>query len=145
MANVPLPEGLRAVAVPPEHPTAADVLVRLKAIQGVFRDPPPDVAEPTGRSADLDMALSNLTKVHDGVACFNHLYKVITAEINNKINEGGFFHDNEFVNQFDAVFADRYFDAMQRYMNQSKAVLRRSAGRSCSITVNATSARCNSP
>lgn len=120
MANVPLPEELRGVAVPPEHPTAADVLVRLKAIQGVFRDPLADVAEPTGRSADLDMALSNLTKGHDGVACFNHLYKVITAEINNKINEGGFFHDNKFLNQFDAVFADRYFDAMQRYMNQAE-------------------------
>jgi hypothetical protein len=119
MANVPLPEEIRQFAVPAEPATAAVVLKQLKAIQGVFKDPLADVAEPTGRSTDLDDALSDLKNGHDGVACFNHLYKVITAEINNKINEG-FFSSKGFLNQFDAVFADRYFDAMQRYMDQSE-------------------------
>jgi Family of unknown function (DUF5995) len=116
MAYVPLPEGICDVAVPPQTPTAADVLARLKMIQGLFHaDPLAYVDDSSARLADLDSALADLRKGQDGVACFNYLYMVITADIKKKIEEGGFFRDNDFINKFDAFFGDRYISALQKY------------------------------
>jgi Family of unknown function (DUF5995) len=121
MVSESLPEGIHEVAVPPQPATAAGVLVRLKQIQRVFHeDPLATVAQPTGRPSEIDAALLDLKKGNDGVACFNHLYKVITAEIDNRITEGGFFHDNDFLNLFDVVFANRYFGAIQKYQDSSR-------------------------
>jgi hypothetical protein len=86
MPNVQLPKGIDAIATDPEPETVPGVLERLKEIQHALGQGPRAIAEePTGQPSDLETALSDLEKVHDGVACFNHLYKVITAEINNKI------------------------------------------------------------
>lgn len=118
MPDVPLPEGIGQVAVPPEPATVAGVLERLKAIQATFREEPLANAP---ESPDLETALSDLKKDgRDGVVCFNHLYRVITAEINKEIMRGGFFHDNNFLTQFDVIFADRYLDAIRRYTDPAK-------------------------
>jgi hypothetical protein len=113
MPHVPLPEGIDKLAVPPEPPNVDGVLERLKAIQETFHgEPLANAPEP----ADLEAAIADLKKRgRDGVACFNHLYRVITAEINKKITQGGCFHDNNFLTQFDVLFADRYLDAIRRY------------------------------
>jgi Family of unknown function (DUF5995) len=118
MPNVPLPKGIDEVAVPPKPATVVGVLERLKAIQGTFREEPlANAPEP----ADLETALSDLKKDgRDGVVCFNHLYRVITAEINREIMRGRFFHDNNFLTQFDVIFADRYLDAIRRYTDPAK-------------------------
>jgi Family of unknown function (DUF5995) len=115
MPFVPLPEGIKE-ATYPEPKDVPGVLERLKEIQHVFcQDPLEAAEEPTGQPSDLEAALSDLEKIHDGVACFNHLYKVITAEINNRINEGNFFHNNKFLINFDVVFAKRYLEAIRKY------------------------------
>lgn len=111
MPDVPLPAGIDKIAVPPEPPSVTGVLERLRAIQRTFSEPLA-TAEPTG----LKKALTDLKQDgHDGVVCFNHLYRVITAEINKEIMGGRFFLDNNFLTQFDVIFADRYLDAIRRY------------------------------
>jgi hypothetical protein len=119
MPDVPLPPGIDKAAVPPEPPDVTGVLERLKAIQHTFREPrePLATAEPT----DLKQALVDLKQDgHDGVVCFNHLYRVITAEINKEIKGGRFFRNNDFLTQFDVIFADRYLDAIRRYTDPAK-------------------------
>lgn len=48
----------------------------------------------------------------DGIACFNHLYGVITRRVLEGI-EGGFFADREFLTVLDIAFANRYLDALR--------------------------------
>ena len=116
MTELPLPGGICDVAVAPSTPTAAEVLVQLEKIQELFgEDPLGSAGDVSDLSADIDVALANLTSVRDGVACFNYLYTVITDDIKSKIGQGDFFRDNDFMNQFDAVFADRYFGALRKY------------------------------
>lgn len=111
MPDVPLPAGIDKIAVPPDPADVPGVLERLRAIQRTFREPLA-TAEPT----DLTKALDDLKRDgRDGVVCFNHLYRVITAEINKEINGGRFFRSNDFLTQFDVIFADRYLDAIRRY------------------------------
>jgi hypothetical protein len=108
MTEIPLPRGISDIAVTPPTPTAAEVLVQLKKIQALFRE------DPLGDSGD-DRALAKLKSGRDGVACFNYLYTVITDDIKSRITEGNFFRDNDFLDRFDAVFADRYFSAIRKY------------------------------
>ena len=116
MPDAPLPPGIDKVAVPPDPPDVTGVLERLKAIQRTFREPLA-TAEPT----DLKQALADLKEQRsDGVVCFNHLYRVITAEINKEIKGGRFFRNNKFLTQFDVIFAERYLDAIRRYTDPAK-------------------------
>jgi hypothetical protein len=113
MPNVELPKDIIA-ATRPKPSDVPGVLARLKAIQSTFQeDPLAGAPEPS----DLKTVLSDLKKQprHDGVVCFNHLYRVITAEISKKIAQGDFFHNDDFLTQFDVIFADRYLDAIRRY------------------------------
>jgi hypothetical protein len=59
----------------------------------------------------------------DGVACFNHLYRVITMRVKEGI-ESGFFADGEFLSVLDVAFANRYFDALRASVQQPAAVPR---------------------
>jgi len=115
MPSIPLPEGIDKVAAPPVPPTVPGVLARLEAIQATFRgEPLANAPQP----ADLKAAIFDLKDTHhDGVVCFNHLYRVITADINEKILGRVFFRDNNFLTQFDVIFADRYLEAIRRYAN----------------------------
>ena len=116
MPDVPLPAGIDEIAIPPDPADVPGVLERLRAIQRTFREP-----LATADPADFKGALADLKKDgRDGVVCFNHLYRVITAEINKEIHNGGFFHDNKFLTQFDVIFADRYLDAIRRYTDPAK-------------------------
>src|SRR5215469_4268860 len=111
MPDSGLPDGI-IEATDSEPKNVLDVLVRLKAIQETLDKVPREaLAEPV----DLNAALAYLAKGQDGVACFNYLYMVITAEIYNKINQGNFFQDNEFLIQFDVAFAKRYLAAIRKY------------------------------
>jgi len=52
---------------------------------------------------------------HDGVACFDFLYTIITTnilDVLSGIDDEPVFHDNEFMATFDVAFADRYLDAV---------------------------------
>jgi hypothetical protein len=51
---------------------------------------------------------------HDGIACFNFLYHVITQRVLEWIEDGR-FTDREYLTQLDVVFANRYFDALRAY------------------------------
>ena len=117
MPNVKLPDGIIA-ATDPAPSDVPQVLERLKAIQHIFRgERLADAAEP----ADLKTAISDLNHQSDGVVSFNHLYRVITADINKKINERrGFFHDNNFLTRFDVIFADRYLGAIRGYADSAE-------------------------
>jgi Family of unknown function (DUF5995) len=118
MPDVKLPDGIIA-ATDPAPSNVPDVLKRLKTIQHTFRgERLADAPEPS----DLKTAISDLkSRGRDGVVCFNHLYRVITADINKKIRERrGFFHDNNFLTQFDVMFAGRYLDAIRRYADPAK-------------------------
>lgn len=48
----------------------------------------------------------------DGVASFNYLYTVITRDVLDKLDEGTYFEDNDYLASLDVVFAIRYFSAM---------------------------------
>lgn len=51
---------------------------------------------------------------HDGIACFNFLYHVITNRVLEWIEEGE-FDDAEYLTMLDVVFANRYFDALRAH------------------------------
>jgi len=53
-------------------------------------------------------------RTRDGLACFNHLYTVITKTVRQWIAEGR-FADAEFLTALDVAFANRYFDALRAY------------------------------
>jgi Family of unknown function (DUF5995) len=120
MLSVPLPKGIDKAVALPGPSNVPGVLTRLEEIQATFRgegDPLADASRPL----DFKAAISDL-KEHgrDGVVCFNHLYRVITADINEKIQGGKFFRNNNFLTQFDVIFADRYLDAIRRYANPAE-------------------------
>jgi hypothetical protein len=129
MPDVKLPDKIKE-ATCPEPDDVPGVLARLRAIQEVLREEDPraeEVNDPSGKPEDLDKDLSELKKLHDGLACFNHLYRVITADINNKITEdktkteGRFFHNDVFLTEFDVVFAKRYLEAIRNYADNPSA------------------------
>jgi len=68
------------------------VLARLDALQVIAEQQPPRFGE-------------------DGLACFNHLYREITAEVWERIQSNG-FRSREFITKLDVEFAKRYFDAV---------------------------------
>ncbi len=52
---------------------------------------------------------------HDGLACFDFLYTIITTnilDVLSGLDDDPVFHDNEFMATFDVAFADRYLDAV---------------------------------
>ena len=68
------------------------VLARLDALQIIAEQQPPRFGE-------------------DGLACFNHLYREITAEVWERIQSND-FRSREFITKLDVEFAKRYFDAV---------------------------------
>jgi hypothetical protein len=52
---------------------------------------------------------------------FAALYKRVTIEVKNKIDEGNYFDDNERMEKLDIVFADRYLEAVNQYRNNKAA------------------------
>ncbi|MGQ0680709.1 MAG: DUF5995 family protein [Actinomycetota bacterium] len=60
-------------------------------------------------------------RAHDGIAQFNHLYAVITAEVLDWI-EAGRFADRRFLEELDVAFANRYLLALARSVDQMAAV-----------------------
>ena len=61
---------------------------------------------------DTYIDVSEPRKGNDGVACFNHLYGVITRRVRDGVN-AGFFQDSEFLTVLDVAFANRYLDALR--------------------------------
>jgi hypothetical protein len=57
-------------------------------------------------------SLIAIGKMSDGLACFNHLYKVVTAEILGRLETSGLFIDPTFLAMLDMQFAKRYFEAI---------------------------------
>jgi Family of unknown function (DUF5995) len=115
MPDDKLPDDIIA-ATSPEPKNVPEVLERLKAIHSTLVKK--QVAADQDPS-DLSVAHAYLAARHDGLACFNHLYRVITAEINEKIEKGDYFRDNEFLTQFDVEFAKRYLSAIRKYADPS--------------------------
>jgi hypothetical protein len=58
---------------------------------------------------------------HDGIACFNYIYLVITRRILDGIDHQ-FFADDSFVARLDVTFANRYFAALRASVLQPAAV-----------------------
>ena len=119
MPSAKLPDGI-IEATHPDPTNVPEVLERLKAIQETLDKATREALDDEEIAADADpadfnTALAYLAKRQDGLACFNYLYRVITAEINNKINQGNFFHNNEFLTKFDVAFAKRYLGAIREY------------------------------
>jgi hypothetical protein len=73
--------------------SASDAIVRLHQIQTFVEE-----TTPRGR--------------HDGVACFNHMYLVVTTAVVEGI-EQGFFEDDDFVALLDVTFVNRYLAALR--------------------------------
>jgi Family of unknown function (DUF5995) len=70
---------------------------------------------------------------HDGLACFNYLYRRITEEVLREV-EAGMFQDNTFLVALDVEFARRYLHAIALY-----GVDPRSAPRSWQVLLDARS------
>jgi hypothetical protein len=119
MPDVMLPDDI-IKATYPEPTNVPEVLDRLKAVhRALDQGQAPADLDPS----DLGATHAYLAARHDGLACFNHLYRVITADINEKIEKGGFFRNDEFLTQFDVEFAKRYLNAIRKYADPSASVL----------------------
>jgi hypothetical protein len=60
-------------------------------------------------------SLAELHGMSDGLACFNHLYRVITAQILRHFDSGDLFINKAFLQELDVQFARRYFAAIAAY------------------------------
>jgi Family of unknown function (DUF5995) len=71
-------------------------------------------------AATIDQVIARLAAIDaalpptDGIACFNHLYRVVTENIRSSVAAGAFV-DPEFVLQLDVDFAAFYFAALAEY------------------------------
>jgi hypothetical protein len=74
------------------------------------------VPEAIGRMASIQtwVEANAPRRQHDGIACFNFLYHVITNRVLEWI-ERGEFEDADFLTRLDVVFANRYLDALRAY------------------------------
>jgi hypothetical protein len=76
---------------------------------------PDSVAEVVGRLAAIyDVARGSPRGETDGIACFTHLYRTITANVLLWLEEGR-FQNSEFLAMLDLEFAGRYFQALRCY------------------------------
>jgi hypothetical protein len=71
---------------------------------------PTNVAEVIARMAAIDAALPST----DGIACFNHLYRTVTGNIQDAL-DGATFGAPAFVARLDVIFANLYFTALAEY------------------------------
>jgi hypothetical protein len=76
--------------------------------------PVSSVDEAIDRMDEIDayIAEHEFRKDSDGVACFNHLYGVITRRVRDGI-AAGLFQDSEFLTVLDVQFANRFFEALR--------------------------------
>lgn len=51
---------------------------------------------------------------------FAVLYRDVTVQVRNKINERSYFENNEQMERLDVVFANRYLEAVHVYLNEDK-------------------------
>lgn len=51
---------------------------------------------------------------------FAVLYRDVTVQVRDKINEGGYFENNKQMEHLDVVFANRYLDAIHEYLNDDR-------------------------
>lgn len=57
----------------------------------------------------------------NGIYWFSRLYLVITENVQDKIDGGGFFADNEYLTALDVAFANRYLDAVRTHTRGGRA------------------------
>lgn len=74
----------------------ADVVDRLEAVQQNAESQAPRFKE-------------------DGIASFNYLYTIITKDVQEKLQQGGYFKDSDFLTTLDVEFAKRYLSAVGCY------------------------------
>jgi hypothetical protein len=101
----PLPPGVLKAVRRARSTDIPQLLTRMRQIQAALGEAP---------IGEVD-SLHKLHDMTDGLACFNHLYQVITTEILCELTEGELFHDPEFLQELDLQFARRYFEAIHRY------------------------------
>ncbi len=90
-----------------------------------LRPPVASVEEAIARMDAIDRHIDQHEprRSRDGVACFNHLYGVITRRVLQGIRSH-FFADTEFLTVLDIAFANRYLDALRAHVRQPGAVPR---------------------
>jgi hypothetical protein len=73
------------------------------------------VAEVIQRLDDIKRAVATQggPGSRSGMYWFSHLYLVITENVQQKINAGRYFADNEYLTALDVAFANRYLDAVR--------------------------------
>lgn len=101
-----LPPEVVEAARPPEPATVEGVLERLEAVHRALGN------ETSPRAAGTHPA--NSLQERDGLSCFNHLYTVITAEIQKTLEQQGFL-DTHYLTTLDVAFAGRYLRALRTY------------------------------
>ena len=67
--------------------------------------------------ATFDVIIDWAIKAENGLGYFPTVYKRATVAIRDKIEEGGYFEDDERMTRFDIIFAQRYFDALNAYFH----------------------------
>jgi hypothetical protein len=60
---------------------------------------------------------------HDGVACFNYLYRIITQDVWKRVQTAD-FQDLTFLNNLDVAFANRYLSALRAYERNPRSAPR---------------------
>lgn len=87
----------------------------------------PSTLTPLAAAADVDDVIRNLDRIidwsihtHSTIGYFAVLYKKSTLAVRKALEQGR-FRDVERMERFDAVFAQRYFDALNAYFHPSES------------------------
>ncbi len=70
--------------------------------------------------AELDKIIETSIKNEDYLAIFAYVYRVTTARIRDEILAKN-FEDNERMEKFDVIFANRYLDAYHQFYKENAA------------------------
>lgn len=90
------------------------------ATDAVLTGPPvTSIDELPNRLDAIDQALPPA----DGLACFNRMYRLVTASVKQHVG-AGFFADPEWMSQLDIVFGNLYLDAVRASVQQPDQVSR---------------------
>jgi hypothetical protein len=65
----------------------------------------------------MDGILNDCKNRKSRLGFFASLYRMVTIVVKERCDEGNFFEDNDRMRWLDVVFANRYFDALDAYLN----------------------------
>jgi hypothetical protein len=95
-------------------------LLERRRAHNELKDLPVNQVTTIEEAIDQMKAIDALLPTSDGLACFNRMYLQMTLGIQKEVNSGTYYGDSKFMRHLDVVFANMYFDAIERYRSAKK-------------------------